>query len=241
MGRRYVALDGEAVEIDTSLDLGPESCNAGVELRTLSVKYQHLISGPLGFARHYALSPRLSDGTQLDEEYDFQSGTLWLGSGNQIPGEDGAFYGDMGTPGRVQWAVWEGQNHSLLSFRYTAAGDFDLLAVLHEFELNESPDGLSAIPKRRGDTLYVSGPKTTVDVPDFALLDARQLTPREAREIPKGRGTSVRGGELFVAHKNDHHKYLVLVGDSTVTNIYPYEVSDDELMAGIEDLVVTGS
>lgn len=241
MRRRYVALDGEAVEIDSSLDLGSESCNAGVEIRSLAVKYQHFVSGPLGFARHHALSPNLSNGTKLDQEFSFQNGTLRLGSGDQIAGEDGAYYGSNGHPGRVQWAVWEGNAHSLLTFRYTASGDFDLLAVLQNFQLNESSDGISAIPIDRGNSLYISGPKITVDVPDFALLDARQLTPKEARELPKGRGTKVRGGELFVAHKDDHHKYLVLVGETTVTNIHPYDVSDDELLGGVEDLLVQRS
>lgn len=246
MATHFMALDGEWVEIDTTLQLGPESCNAGVELRGLGIKYQHLISGPLAFARHYALSPRLSEGMRLTEEFSFQDGTLLLGAGNQIVGDDGARYGHVqpdGTirPGRVHMAVWEGETHSLLTFRYTADDSFNLLSILGHFQITEVPTGVKATPRDTATTFYVSGPKTAVDVPQLGLLDIRKLTPELAKGLPKDNGTRVRGGELFAAKRGDDLLYFVLVGESTVTYVLPYEVSEGDLMGGLEELVVSGS
>lgn len=242
---RFAALDGGRVEIGTSLRLGPESCNAGAELRDLGIKYQHLLSGPLGLARHYALSPQLSEGMQLTQEFAFQGGTLWLGSGVQLAGADGARYGELAPDGQlrpapVHMAAWEGDAHSLLLFRYTGQS-IDLLHILDHFVITDTPQGITAIPRDPASTFYVSGPKVTVDIPDFALLDVRQLTPQLARELPRASGTQVPGGELFVRNRNEESRHLVLVGPSTVTFIMSYGVPEDRLMAGVMDTRVSGS
>lgn len=240
---RFGLLDGGLVDVETALPRGPESCNAGVELRDLGIG-QYLLAGPLRLARHYALSPSLSDGMQLQYEFSYQGGTLWLGSGTQMTGPDGAEYAEVGLdgeirPARVHMAAWEGENHSLLLPRYTGE-TLELLAILEHFFITETPDGVQCIPRDRSLTLYVSSPTILLDMPDFALLDIRQLTPQVSGALPKGAGTPVRGGELFVSGGTSPHMHLVLVGETTVTYIMPEDVPEDRLMAGAEDLFVSG-
>lgn len=167
----------------------------------------------------------------FDETYQFQAGTLRLGT---------AYRSDPELRDRWTYlvAVWEGQRFSLSTYVANAPDSGPMLAVLNRLRLVESPEGLVATPAEpdRTPVVKVSLMKA---VPRLQLLDVRRPQRTELRAIPNWSGRQVAGGELFLLNSHERPSGFVLAGETAITYIRPDPDDDIEaLLATVSSLRV---
>lgn len=200
-----------------------------------------LCSGSHAHADWIAAEPDFGP-VKFRDTYDFQGGTLRLGSGPSPKTPDGAEYmyvAEDGTRRRVErWlAVWYGKRYSLHS--QAEGGPDKAQSLLHLFDqliLSEREGGL--VVEIAGDSqAQMYGVAMTQQVPGHFLLNVEPLGPDEARSLPPWEGTPAKGGELFVGSHETHgeelrldHVYLVLVTASAVVTMIPLEFATEASM-----------
>ncbi len=238
-------LDGSAVEIDSSET--PADVFTGdvmTLLRPFGNRRQRFAAGPRDFALRTAFDPDIAVGLRFEEEFVYDGGRVKIGWGNQPIGPDGADYWEVSGTGVLRRKpfrilTWEGSAYSMYAHTYGREST-DLIQALTQFHIQESPSGLSCIPKAPSATPFIKGPTIMELRPTIGLLYIRELTTETAKTAPKHSGTRVKGGELFIARQGQPDMYFVLVGSSSITQIEPEEgFSSDEVLVRIEDLVVT--
>lgn len=236
----HLSLDGGLVSISTKADL---TAPAGSEATVLVLggHRQNFIYGPSGFGEAVAQNQDLGV-VVFTEEYEFQGGRLRVGAAPQPVGPDGAIYmerGPVASRPQLRWlAVWEGENFDLKTHRYGADSSEEIIRSLSEFNIHERDKGIALIPRDRDSRPYVEGPSITKELPGLALVEARQLTPSIAANLPRHPGTRVRGGHLY-ARDRGQHLVLKLVGDTAYSVIQPTLRSDEnEVLAAVEEMSV---
>jgi hypothetical protein len=233
-----IALDGSVVTLAHLDDNWNKTFRSDCRLLPYGGAERELCSGSLAHADWIANEPDFGAVT-FREEYDFQGGTLRVGSGPSPKTPDGAEYmylAEDGTRKPVErWlGVWYGKNYSLHS---QAEGGPDkaqsLLSIFDQLILSEQPGGLT-VQVAGHSQAQIYGLAVTQQIPGWFLLDISPLGPDQARSLPSWEGTRVRGGELFrashEAHGEEHtidHDYLVLVTETAVVTVTPLHLATE--------------
>ena len=205
------------------------TCQTHVRIPSMGVGGLDLIVGPRERAEQSVRSPDIFEDFKFLETFEVDGGTLRLGIGHRVVGEEGAEYWERGPDGVLREVpthvvIWEGSNYSLESFRDGGEGH-DLLTILSAFRLSELPDGLLCEPVDSVQVDLLEGPTIIQEIEGVALLDINQRTDRIG-SYPLHRGTQVTGGELFVAAPGEHDMYFVLVSQSAITSIIPINAAN---------------
>jgi hypothetical protein len=181
----------------------------------------------------------------FDEEYSLQRGILKLGSRqDSLPEEELRTIGHLPP---YRFGTWEGERRSVHTHRY--GGDYvDLIAAFNSFQIVETEFGIRLISKSSKAPELYHEPSLLKDLGEVGLLQIRELTRERARGLPKHRGTSVRGGELFLdgsVREGEELKdcsdiTLWLANDSSVTAIMPHpRISSVELIPRVSEIAVS--
>jgi hypothetical protein len=240
-----LALDGSAVEIVSSEEPARVyTADVMTRLHQFGGRRQRFAAGPIDFGMRTAFDPDICVGMRLDQEFDFQGGRLRLGWGTQPIGPDGVDYWEISAAGELRRKpfrilVWEGRNHSMYAHMYGGEGS-DLLEAISQFTVKESGLGITCIPNNPRATPFIRGPSVIQEMPTIGLIHIRELTKRTISEVPKKKGTKVRGGELFVARPDGPERFFLLAGKSSLTQLMPEEdIAIDDVLSRIETLDVT--
>jgi hypothetical protein len=159
---------------------------------------------------------------ELDEQYELQGRTLWVGSASHSDA-----YGPIG---EFRLGLWQGSRHALLAHVYDETSD-DLLAIYDRFNLEDTTDGIVARPKRPRDTAFKEGATVTRGVRRLGAVDLFQLTGSRLELLPNKPGLRTPQGELFRQPRMDGSSVLVLVGGDFIAQVIPDpDVEEDEYL-----------
>lgn len=227
MSITYRALDSGLVHLEAQSGLGPASSQVVARSRQRRVSALSLASAAAGFAEGLALQPELGRDVALVHELELQGGWLRIWSGLQPIEADGLEYVDVeadGTrhPAPVHFAGWTAGGYDLLVTRYSGQAE-DFFTLLDDFALSATPEGLACVPLDRRMFWFVQPASVIVDVPGVGVLEVFERVGNKARSVPRHRGTSVAGGELFVGQRGSDHQWFLHVGDSTVSYMSPHD------------------
>lgn len=224
----HTALDGGSVEIrGDAFDLTVPFTSVAVA--SFSGRKHEFTSGSSQFGNDLAAE----FGVRLDEEYSFQGGRLLLGSAVQTdPGSQAEHV--------LLLAVWQGSAYCLETAIYE--GDLGyLVALFDSFTIEERSGGIllqaKDITATPFETEGVYRPSVVKLLRGLALLQIQQRTDRVEETLPPWRGRRTAGGELFT-DGDSTVPLLILVGETTITTIYPNEgVSEVALSGALASLV----
>ncbi len=74
---------------------------------------------------------------------------------------------------------------------------------------------------------------------DVGVLEVVRLSAAVERQLPRWRGTGVRGGELFVEARGEPRMHYVLVSDTARTQLVPRDPADPTpALAALETMTV---
>lgn len=161
---------------------GPATSAAVFKRRDGSL--HELVGGSLQFGEERALQIL---GQPLDEEYEYAGGRLLVGFSEQMDGV--GFY-------RTRLGVWEGARSSVSAHLSGPSTTADLMMLFDAFHIVEQDDGPALTP-RDHETVLAEAPSVLKQMPEVGLVTVEPMTHEVARALPRWRGRSVRGGELF--------------------------------------------
>lgn len=195
--------------------------------------------------RDFGVEVGHSQNVTFDEQYALQGGILKLGSRqDSLPEEERRTIGAIPP---YRFGTWEGEQRSVHTHRY--GGDYaDLIAAFNAFQIIETDFGIRLIPKSSKAPDLYHQPSLLKDLGEVGLLQIRELTRERARGLPRHRGTSVRGGELFLGGnvpdgeelKDCGEITLWLANDSSVSAIMPHPgISSVDLIPRVSDIDVS--
>jgi hypothetical protein len=204
------ALDGGLVTISVQGDLD-RPWGTYVEY-SLGGSIQQFGAGGIDFAATIARELSIS----LDEQYSFQGGRLRIGSKSE--------YNPVTRQRELtRIGVWEGWGFSLKAVLYNRSSK-DMIGLLERFTVTETPNGLVIDPVRPALAELQRGqwaPRVAQNVPDLGLISIRERTPEREKRLPKWKGMTVSGGELFVDRRGTAQMTFALAGETAVTRLYP--------------------
>lgn len=212
--RDYRVIDGSSVSVDFSDDADLTQRFATFSIFDWGSHRQEFAAGTADFGAVVAEHLEIV----LDESYSYQGGTLRIGST--------ILYDEATRISAVRrFGVWEGVNHSLKTLLHHAE-TADMIALLDQFSIEETPAGITLHPNEPKSTRVVVGgtahvPRLLQNVPGLGLLEIKQRTPAYARRLPVWSGRRTRGGELFVEDRDSDQMTLLLVGEGVLTRLYP--------------------
>ncbi|MFN2589080.1 MAG: hypothetical protein ABR613_13320 [Actinomycetota bacterium] len=230
-------LDGDFVKVwGDHLDLSKDV--ASVADVVINGIRREFTAGPLWWGEAVATDA----GVVLAEEYDYQGGRLRMGAVEQVfpPVQET----EVTTTSWLRLCVWEGRQYSLHTHLY-GTDEATFFGILDLFKIIETDRGirLKAVDPRR--TPLHKETAVLKDVPGLGLINTVRLTRESARGVPARKGTSVRGGELFLEEVESSEspgfgfKYFILVGKNTKTHVSPHpSESDDTVLHALEELEV---
>lgn len=236
------ASDGATVTIQTGGSVGDGYTGICLfELPKIRLRRQEFITGSRSLGERIATSPRISLNMRFDQSYQYQGGHLRLGTGDQPLGPDGHEYVEVGPTGtvrpqRLHFGVWEGAQFSVHTQLYGGEAE-DLVTVFDQVGLAEDSYGVSCTP--RHEAVYADAPRVLKDLPDLGLLDIWPRDSRTKSRTPRGKGTAVRGGELFVNRRGHHEMYFVLAAATAVAYVMPHaNARQQDVLDLLSDLIV---
>lgn len=228
----HTCLDASVVKISSYVSLDLAQPFGSVIHARFGPFFHEFIGGPLDYGRRVAEGLEIT----LDEEYSYQGGVLRLGST--------ILFDDITKLQTIRrFAVWEGQSFSFKTFLHGGSSK-DLISVIDKFDISEGAAGIVLSPKPGAAAINRDGtnhlPELDQNVPGMGLLEIGYLSATRARMLPSWEGQRVRGGELFVEDKGTEEMTLLLVGDTSVTRLYPnhWEANEQEILDKFSEVVV---
>lgn len=231
MDVRHTAIDGSGVNFAGPLDLTapPSSFAYG-----RSSRGTHEFTGGDGaFAEHVV--QRDQPGFTVLEQYSYQGGELRLGVDLLVDP-------DAQTSELRRSAIWRGRVSSFKFFIHGGESS-DLIAIADLLNISETSDSVVLSPRDASRTPFGSSYRPSglfKPLPELGTVDVLPLTSSSARKIPNWRGQPVEGGELFRSGQSVEERILFLLGDTSMTRIYPDDaLSDDRAIDLASKLVVS--
>ena len=196
-----------AVQVDHD-----EPATSHVVLRIDGVD-REITTGPRGTARGIMHQVPLID--RIDESYRMGDGTLYVGS--RVEAAVG-----RRVLARTVAGAWEGEAYSVYAF--ASGAGLDNRAIIELFgalRIIETAAGVRVDVRADHGGEVVDEPTVTVEQPDLGLVETARMTWRRQRGLPRWKGTSARGGELFRDRLDSDVEYLRLVNDTAYTTVLP--------------------
>ncbi len=210
----YVALDGSMSVLRTAT-LPLDSPASSTVVSITRGRSRQLTSSISADAFQYAKE----NGVELDEQYEVQGRTLWVGSAHHSDA-----YGPIG---EFRLGLWEGSGHALLAHVYDEGSD-ELIAIYDQFNLEDTADGIVARPKRPRETVFKEGATVTRGVRRLGAVDLCQLTSSRLEMLPNRPGLATPQGELFRQNGGDTSTVLILVGSTFIAQVIPDPDAEEE-------------
>jgi hypothetical protein len=125
--------------------------------------------------------------------------------------------------GRVCVIVWEGSASSAITAVYGDVSSNAALDLLSRFDLQDHRRARIATvtPRDRSASPLEDAPVLAKEVPDLGLIVVAPLTKKQARALPRWKGTSVRGGELFQDALGTPRMHFLIANQTSVATIMP--------------------
>jgi hypothetical protein len=230
---KHLAIDGSVVSIDTDADLSTQATATGWAV-VPSLRQTHPFTiYPAGHSavvekavKKIARSAKIAVGDK--EDYSTKGGQLRIAE-VRLPTATG------GTR-TLTVGGWEGRTGCLATSLVGAQRD-RLVEIFDTLQFSERDEGLaidSPVAARPRE------PEVVKEVPKVGILSIRPAIPSALVRVPRARGFSTPGGELFRIREASNA--VMLVTESAVVSIKPLsDVDTREMMAAVEALRVEWS
>lgn len=163
---------------------------------------------------------------EFEQEYSFLGGTIRIGSSPLVDSGDGAYYFERDAEGNTvpmrRWLLaWEGRSSAFHTQQMGVDRSAFLLNFINRLSMHETTDGLVLDAIDGDPVVYNTGPSLVKWVPRLGIIESFQLNSRALSKVPRWAGTTVRYGELFLAHSTEDDHYFVHLSRTALTWIIP--------------------
>jgi hypothetical protein len=207
-------LTGTTISVDLPAEVMPKRIGTTVAYFTVQGVECEFVAGPRDLGANVAGE----FGIELNEHYRMQNGAIRIGSKVEswtVPADGYQFFN------KHMVAVWEGASRSVHTHLYDAS-TADALALFARFTIAETPDGILMTPGKP-DVRIGQRPETLMmDLPVLGLVIVRKRTEAE---LPRWRGSSVRGGETYCDKKDPAGPTFLLASESAILTAVPERAS----------------
>lgn len=217
------SLDGVRVRLTGAHDLG-RPCTSVARIAERG-RLHEISSGTRADALAWAEDIGVG---RFEQEFRIQGGRLRVG---RTATRDR----DTGHSDPVLAAVWEGRRHAVFTHLYHGR-PADAVAFFDTVRLTEHEDGITAVP--RGRARRPEPAEMVKEVPGLGLLEITALNAQTRRRLPKWRGASIAGGELFQDTVEGQGPYFLLALRSLLVTVLPEEDRVREVPGRLAGLTV---
>ena len=204
-------LTGSRIAVDLPEEIAPERVGTTVAHFSIAGVEREFTAGP----RDLGAAVAAEFGISLTESFRLQRGTLRVGSKMElwtVPVDGYRF------TNKHSVAVWEGVDRSVHTHLYDAS-TADAVALFGRFTIVETPEGAQMTPAADGVVVGRQPETLMLNLPVLGLMIVRKRA--DADGVPRWRGSTVAGGEVFCDKKDASQPVFMLAGASAVATILP--------------------